>query len=221
MSLCRSLAVVAAALLAACAPPQDETSTFEEHPFASRNPAKGYTTSELPTEPAEPSKSVPADPCAFGTQTGTGCQVAYAIDVEAAAAHLPKLCAGGTTAYNDCSGAPIELTWKDVGDRVPTAAKIEIGVSIFCADPLIDASYPQRQGVSVNGGATVGGFDGDLSACSCDAKTTVYAFEAGPESLADYHAGGENTVIVQGPNRCIGVGSLDGGPVVARVVVTY
>lgn len=208
-------------LLAGCATPTEKSSTFEDSPASSPG---ATTTTESPTEPAAKetdsvSIKVP-DACSIGAKTAAGCEVTYDIDVTAAAATLPKTCAEGYTAYNDCTGAPIELTWKDLGYKHPKSAKVEIGVSIFCADPLLDATVPQHQGVSINGG-TIGGFVGDVTACSCAAVTTSHSYDVAPSFLDNYATGGDNKITIQGPNRCIGVGGLDGTHTVARIVVTY
>lgn len=214
-----SLVLAAALFLGACSSPVESASTFEDSTTRGSSATPEPITAKSPTEPAPKAPAESAEPCAFGTRTAAGCEVTYAIDVEAAAAALPKTCDGGT-AYNDCSGEPVTLSWKDIGDHVPRSAHVELGIAMFCADPLIDATVPQRQGVSVNGGIAYA-FDGDVSACSCNAVTTAHAFDVSAAALASYRAGGDNTVTVQGPNRCLGVGALPGSGAVARIVVTY
>jgi hypothetical protein len=215
-----ALSLVVAALLAACsAPAAEEASTFED----STTPAPPQTLS-VPTvgvSPTAPAADAPAEEatCALGTKTDAGCEMTYEIDLDAAAGNLPKSCGGGRTAYNDCTGTPIELSWKDLSDRAPKSARIEIGTSIFCAEPLMDPKK-QRQNVSVNGGV-IGGFNGDFEACSCNAPTTAHSFDVTAAALQGYKAGGQNSLRVEGPNRCIGVGGLDDTKTVARIVVTY
>jgi hypothetical protein len=219
-----ALSLVVAALLAACSAPAEEASTFED-PTTPAPPQtlSAPTVSASPTAaeaaPA-PSADAPAEPkCELGTKTDAGCEMTYEIDVDAASTNLKRSCGGGRTAYNDCTGTPIELSWKDLGDRAPKSARIEIGVSIFCAEPLMDPKK-QRQNVSVNGGA-IGGFNGDYEACSCNAPTTAHSFDITAAALEGYKTGGQNSLRVEGPNRCIGVGGLDDTKTVARIVVTY
>lgn len=214
-----SLVLAAAFVLGACTSPAGSASTFEDATTRPSSATPEPITTESPTEPASKAPAESAEPCAIGTKTAAGCEVTYAIDLEAASAALPETCDGGT-AYNGCSGEPVTLSWKDMGDRAPRSAHLELGVAMFCADPLIDTTVPQRQGVSVNGGI-VYAFDGDASACSCNAVTTAHAFDVSAAALASYRAGGDNTVTVQGPNRCLGVGALPGSSAVARIVVTY
>lgn len=212
-----ALSLVAAALLAACSAPAEEASTFEDSTTPAPETLSAPTVSASPTTATAAPSAEPT--CELGTKTDAGCEVTYEIDVDAAAGNLPKSCGGGRTAYNDCTGTPIELSWKDLGDRAPKSARIEIGVSIFCAEPLMDPKK-QRQNVSVNGGA-IGGFDGDFAACSCNAPTTAHSFDVTAAALQGYKTGGQNSLRVEGPNRCIGVGGLDDTKTVARIVVTY
>ena len=64
-------------------------------------------------------------------------------------------------------------------------------------------------------------FVGDVTACSCAAVTTSHSYDVAPSFLDNYATGGDNKITIQGPNRCIGVGGLDGTHTVARIVVTY
>ena len=206
-----ALSLVAAVLLAACSAPSEQASTFEDSttpppPQAFSAPTTSESPSGSPTE-------APAQPASETTLT-------YEINVDAAAETLPASCAAGFTAYNDCDGSPIELSWKDLGDRAPKSAKVELGVSIFCGDPNKDLSKPQSQAVSINGGA-IGSFDADLAACSCNAPATAYSFDVTTAVLEAYKAGGKNSIRIEGANRCIGVGGLDDSHTVARIVVTY
>jgi hypothetical protein len=183
----------------------------------------GIPTAAVSAAPAPADATAPAavTPTCGGIVTAAGCVMTY--DVAPAAAHttLPTNCADSPTVYNDCSGNPVHLAWTDQGTAQPKAIRVELVTSIFCADPLLDSSLPQHQDVGMNG-ASFGGFDGDLSACSCAAPAVRQSFDATATTLAAYHFGGDNELAIAGPNRCLGMSpNGDWNGAVARITVTY
>ncbi len=131
-------------------------------------------------------------------------------------------CASGETLFNGCLAKPLALHWKDEGPSAPKSVRVELQTSMFCADPDRPLEEKQTQSVELNGGASLGSFEGDLAACSCTAEGTVHAFELSPAALAEYAQGGKNVVRIDGPNRCRGLKKHAGwGDAVARITVSY
>ena len=248
-----SIAAAAALFLFACSADEPASSTFEGESTpaaasanaetgasadtaATTSPSTSAARSPLPTA-GLPNVELPIAIPAIGAeckvgikvgkQTSLGCEINYDIDLEGAkdklASNLPKLCADKPTIYNDCNGKPVEIGWKDGGDKAPKAAHIELGLSLFCINDVVgEALTTVKQVVSLNGSPSLDGFNAKLTSCSCDAPVNVQTIDLDVSALSTYKIGGENAFKLDGENKCIGFSPiLTGGNVVARVVVTY
>ncbi len=174
-------------------------------------------------DPSAASSEVAADgPCAIGVRTAAGCTATYDIASDTMVEGFSSTCASGETLYNGCSANPLALRWKDMGPTAPKSVRIELQTSMFCADPDLPSEQKQMQTLQLNAGASIGSFEGDLAACTCSAEGTVHAFDLSPAALAEYAQGSDNSVRLDGPNRCRGMKKHEGwGNAVARVTVSY